>query len=91
MWTPKGYDWVYKRFIAPKEKLPRHEAILAAPQENLAVLSTQPDYYERLKTSYDDLFYRQEVLGEYLNVNAGRVYHAFSEQANEDAQLRYLR
>ncbi len=89
VWTPKGFDWVYRRFISPKEKLTGYEAVLAAPGENLAVLSKSPDYYEHLKISYDDLFYRQEVLGQYLNVNAGRVYHAWSE-ANEDSSLRFV-
>lgn len=88
VWTPKGLDWVYRRFISPTDKLPGHEAIIAAPGENLAVLSKSPDYYENLKASYDDRFYQQEVLGAYLNVNAGRVYHAWSE-ANEDASLRF--
>ena len=89
VWTPKGFDWVYRRFISPKEKLAGHEAILAAPGENRAVLSARPDFYDQLKTSYDELFFRQEVLGEYLNVNSGRVYHAWSE-ANEDRSLRFV-
>src|SRR3954469_10208387 len=88
VWTPKGFDWVYKRFISAKEKLPGHEAILATPRENFVVLAKRPDYYDQLKISYDDLFYQQEALGEYLNVYAGRVYHAYSE-ANEVADLRY--
>jgi hypothetical protein len=72
-WTPKGYDWVYKRFIPTKDKLPEHDAILASPRENHVVLSLKPDYYENLKSSYDPLFYRQEALGEYLNMQSGRV------------------
>ena len=88
VWTPKGYDWVYKRFISPQEKLPGHEAILAAPGENIVVLAKRPDYYEQLKSSYDDLFYQQEALGQYLNVYSGRVYHAYSE-ANQVPDLRY--
>jgi hypothetical protein len=89
VWTPKGFDWVYKRFISPKGKLPGHEAILATPRENFVVLAKRPDYYDQLKISYDDLFYQQEALGEYLNVYAGRVYHAYSE-ANEFPDLRYV-
>ena len=54
----------------------------------MAVLAKRPDYYDQLKVSYDDLFYQQEALGEYLNVYAGRVYHAYSE-ANEVPDLRY--
>jgi hypothetical protein len=89
VWTPKGYDWVYKRFISPLDKLPEHEAMLAAPGENHVMLSNSPDYYEQLKSSYDPLFYRQEALGEYLNTQSGRVYHGWSE-ANQDATLRYV-
>jgi hypothetical protein len=88
-WTPKGYDWVYKRFISPQDRISDHEAILASPAENHLVLSIRPDFYETLKASYDPLFYRQEALGEYLNVQSGRVYHGWSE-ANEDKTLRYV-
>ena len=31
-----------------------------------------PDFYDRLKQSYDAKFFEQEALGEYLNVQAGR-------------------
>ena len=41
-----------------------------------------PDYYERLKSSYDTRFYQQEVLGEYLHLHAGRVYYAFEREKN---------
>jgi Terminase large subunit, T4likevirus-type, N-terminal len=88
VWTPKGYDWVYKRFISPRDKLPAHEAIIALPDENHVVLSKR-DYYEHMKSSYDPLFYRQEALGEYLNTQSGRVYHGWSE-ANEEGTLRYV-
>jgi hypothetical protein len=41
------------------------------------VLDRIPDFYDRLKDSYDERFFQQEVLGEYLNLSAGRVYWAF--------------
>jgi hypothetical protein len=88
VWTPNGFDWVYKRFIS-QNKIEDHQAILAAPGENLAVLSRRPNFYEQLKNSYDDLFYRQEVLGEYLNIKSGRAYQAWSA-ANEDSSLRFV-
>jgi Terminase large subunit, T4likevirus-type, N-terminal len=88
VWTPNGFDWVYKRFIS-QNKLEDHQAILAAPGENLAMLAGRPNYYQQLKNSYDDLFYRQEVLGEYLNTKTGRAYQAWSE-ANQDATLRFV-
>lgn len=39
-------------------------------------------FYDRLKDSYDDRFYRQEVLGEYLNVQRGQIYQAFDRTKN---------
>ncbi len=78
VWTPKGHDWVYKRFLASGEKT--YDVILAQAMENHHVLDRIPDFYERLRRSYDEKFYRQEVLGEYLNIEEGRVYHAFDRK-----------
>src|SRR5215467_3092693 len=47
VWTPKGYDWVYRRFIA--DKVAGYQAILAKPFENTHILARIPDFYERLK------------------------------------------
>jgi len=74
-WTPKGYDWVYRRFIADPK--PGYEVIQARPNENKYLLAQVPDYYERLKSSYDEKFYQQEVLGQYLLMCGGLVYHTF--------------
>jgi hypothetical protein len=75
VWTPKGHDWVYRRFI--EKPVEGYEAIVARPMENRHLLEKIPDFYERLRHSYDERFYRQEVLGEYLSMHEGRVYHAF--------------
>ena len=75
MWTPKGYDWVYERFVA--ERVEGYEVVTAKAFENRHLLERVPDYYERLKSSYDTRFYQQEVLGEYLHLHTGRVYYAF--------------
>ena len=75
VWTPKGYDWVYQRFIS--EPKPGYEVIQARPYENRFLLEQVPDFYERLKGSYDEKFYQQEVLGQYLHMRGGLVYHAF--------------
>jgi PBSX family phage terminase large subunit len=80
VWTPKGFDWVYERFIA--NRVEGYETVVAKPFENRFLLDRIPDYYERLKRSYDERFYQQEVLGEYLALTAGRVYHGFDREAN---------
>jgi PBSX family phage terminase large subunit len=78
MWTPKGYDWVYERFVA--ERVEGYEVVTAKAFENRHLLERVPDYYERLKSSYDTRFYQQEVLGEYLHLQTGRVYYAFERE-----------
>src|SRR6266851_2299705 len=77
-WTPKGFDWVYKRFIGP-DRVPGYKAFLAAPGENTAL---PPDFYERLKISYDPRLYQQEVLGQYLSIFSGTAYFSFDRELN---------
>ena len=66
VWTPKGYDWVYERFVA--RKIEGYETVMAEPFENRILLEQVPDYYERLRSSYDERFFQQEVLGEYVTL-----------------------
>jgi len=62
-----------------------YEAIQAEPFENRFLLEQVPDFYERLRGSYDENFFRQEVLGDYLNARGGLVYHAFDRGKNVKA------
>ncbi len=80
VWTPKGFDWVYRRFR--ENPVRGYRLIEAAPFENKHLLSQTPDYYDRLKASYDENFFQQEVLGKYLNLRAGQVYYAFDRKKN---------
>lgn len=77
VWTPKGHDWVYKRFI--KKRIEGYDCILAKPFENRYLLDKTPDYYQRLESSYDPKFYAQEVLGDYVNATADRAYYCFNQ------------
>ncbi len=76
VWTPKGFDWVYQKFIA--DPVSGYNVVMAKPQENRYLLEKVPDFYERLKNSYDENFYQQEALGQYLSLRGGLVYHAFT-------------
>src|SRR5215469_3186505 len=78
VWTPNGYDWVYHRFVA-ENRTGDYQTIFARPKENKHLAT---DYYEHLKSSYDEKFYQQEVLGQYLNQSAGTVYSSFSRAQN---------
>ncbi len=80
VWTPQGYDWVYRRFLDQPRN--GYDVILAAPFENKYILDVVPDYYERLRTSYDESFYLQEAMGSYINSTGNLVYRAFSRDLN---------
>lgn len=80
VWTPKGYDWVYQKFIA--EPLQGYKVVTAPPEENKFLLDKVPDFYKRLKDSYDPKFYEQEVLGLYLSMAGGRVYSTFDRNVH---------
>jgi phage terminase large subunit len=78
VWTPAGYDWVYRRFVA-ENRNENYQTVFAKPRENCHLDAT---YYDYLRASYDENFYRQEVLGEYINQNGDLVFNAFSRPAN---------
>lgn len=78
VWTPKGFDWVYERFISDPKR--GYEVVTAAPFENRFLLNKIPDFYDRLRGSYDEEFFKQEVLGEYLNSKGSLVYHSFRRE-----------
>ena len=84
VWTPKGQDWVYRRFVeSPPEG---YECIQAKPFENKFLLKQTPDYYERLSRSYDKTFYEQEVLGIYHGMQDSLVYKRFDKYRNVEPQ-----
>ena len=75
-WTPKGFDWVYRRFI--RDETGSYAVVFAKPFENRHLLAAVPDFYDRLRKTYDKQFFEQEALGEYINQSGGRVYRDFS-------------
>ena len=75
VWTPKGPDWVHRRFINGSN--PNYQAIMAKPFENNYVLDKNPIYYDLLENSYCESEYRQEVLGEYVTGDHNKVYGSF--------------
>src|SRR5262249_41453484 len=53
VWTPKGFDWVYRKFVTANRK-PGYFVVLAKAFENRHLLEKVGDFYERLKDSYDE-------------------------------------
>ncbi len=75
VWTPRGFDWAYRRFKA--DRIEGYGLVEAKPFENEHLLRVVPDYYQRLESSYDSGFFQQEVLGQYVKLDAGAVYRDF--------------
>jgi Terminase large subunit, T4likevirus-type, N-terminal/Terminase RNaseH-like domain len=82
-WTPKGFDWVYEKFISDPK--PGYRCTLASPRENKYVTAT--GMYDALAAGYDERLYRQEVLGEYLSLSSGAAYYAFDRRKNVSQQV----
>lgn len=80
VWTPNGQDWVYRRFV--EQQVSGYGTVMAVPFENHFLLNAVPDYYERLKVSYDARFYEQEALGVYLDSGQHLVYGSFKVADN---------
>ncbi len=83
VWTPKGFDWVYRRFVEANYK--DYGLVRATPRENIYLPG---DFYDQLRHAYPERFYEQEVMGEYLNVFSGQAYYAF-DQANVISEIKY--
>lgn len=80
--TPKGFDWVWSLFADPQrseQKKALYTLVQASPRENTHL---PPEYYDTLAASYDERFFRQEALGEFLSVFSGQVYHAFDRSTH---------
>ena len=80
VWTPKGYDWVFRKFVEGPSK--GYGVVVAQPYENRFLLARVPDFYDRLQESYDERFFRQEVLGAYLSLSGSTVYSSFARAEN---------
>lgn len=83
VWTPNGFDWVYDMFIG-ENKNAGYEVVLGQARENYHV--TQTGLYDQLAASYDERFYAQEVLGQYLNIRTGGAYTSFDPQVHMQAR-----
>src|SRR5205823_13943311 len=63
VWTPKGHDWVWRRFIS--DAVDGYAVIQAGAFENRQILAVIPHFYERLKRTYYADFVEQQALGHY--------------------------
>ena len=74
--TPNGYNWLYNAFV--EEPLPNSTIIRSKTLDNIVNLSEK--YYSTLETQYDSRLARQELEGEFVNLNSGNVYYSFDRK-----------
>lgn len=85
-WTPKGYDWVYDKFINPLTRDHETEMIYSTPGENFHL---PENFYAGLLRTYDTAWADQEVKGSYLSVFQGQVYHGYDPKESVQ-QVNYV-
>jgi PBSX family phage terminase large subunit len=80
--TPAGtVSWMYDDYIAtPKENV---EYIKFSIFDNPIITE---DAVERLRQSYDPLLFKQEILGEWVNLFKQQIYYSFGEENISPAQ-----
>lgn len=80
--TPKGQNWVYRRFVQDRESWPPEKqanySFHTWPTHDNPLYLYEPEYLSRLEESYGvgTDFYRQELLASFITL-AGLVYAQF--------------
>lgn len=83
--SPSGFDYLYDYFAGGK-KTNEFRLINASSHDNPYL---PEGYIETLKTSYDEKVFAQEVLGEFINITAGRIYYAFNRARHVSNDVTY--
>jgi phage terminase large subunit len=89
--TPKGMNnWIYTHYFKDNgefnsEDLPYVDYIKYSLRDNPGISVEAVDRFEA--THKDPLLYRQEILGEFVNIFGDRVYYSFDRKLNVDDSL----
>jgi len=71
--TPNGFNWLYEYFVVQSAE---HKKVVRSRTMDNAV--NLPDaYINQLRQQYDSRLSKQELDGEFVNLNSGNVYYAF--------------
>ena len=81
--SPNGFDWLYDDFAGPEKKA-SYSVIFGRTQDNVFL---PEGYAESLRESYDENAYKQEVLGQFVNLTQGAIYYAFDRGRHVKPQV----
>lgn len=72
--TPEGFNWLYYYFREPS----RNKRVIRASTAENSFLPEE--YISHLYENYDEKLAKQYIAGEWVNINQGQVYYAFSRE-----------
>lgn len=85
--TPNGFNFMYELFAGPERHV-SYQEVYADPRLNHHL---PEGYLDSLQANYSPLYYKQEVLGQYVATKTGRMYYAFNrDQHVFDAEVPHL-
>ena len=78
--TPNGFNWLYDKFV--QKPLKNSKLVTGSTKDNLANLSD--NYFVTLSEQYDERLAQQELDGQFVNLNSGKVYYAFDRKKHTE-------
>jgi len=77
--SPNGFDWLYEAFVENAEVFGegKRRMIHMRTRDNIFL---DEEFFELLEKSYDPLFAKQELDGEFVALTEGRVYRNFQRK-----------
>ncbi|WP_242691105.1 terminase large subunit domain-containing protein [Lysobacter enzymogenes] len=86
--TPEGFGFVYQQFVKALRDKPElagmYGLVRASTFEN--ELNLPEDYIPSLMESYPEQLIRAYLRGEFVNLTAGTIYHAYDRRENASAE-----
>ena len=77
--SPMGFNWIFDYFHPNGEFNNEHFNLISC--SSMANKHLPDGYIDSIKSQYDEKFYQQEILGEFVNITAGKTYYAFNRDS----------
>ena len=76
--SPSGFNWIYDYFHPSGEFKTEDFALIQTTSMSNKHLPA--GYIDSMKVQYSDTFFQQEILGEFINLTAGKTYYSFDRE-----------
>lgn len=78
--SPSGFNWIYDYFHPNGEFNTKDFGLITT--SSMANKHLPVGYLESIKQQYSETFYKQEILGEFINLTQGKTYYSFNRDIN---------